>query len=293
MNSVYRQIQSLAIAVTLAFGLQACTVSEILPNAEFNTLMVDADAAIHDGRWQLAEAKLEQAARLQPNNLGVRLKQGRVQQQSGKLAQAHNTYQQIIDSASTASGKDLEIIKEAREYQARLGFKPLDKTEVVEPAVSVEASSPINTEARIADVQAVANPPVAEARELPPEAVPPVRDAAADDEAVIRTRLDAWRLAWQQQRVSDYLAFYVADFSGDLDSHVAWRQQRNDRISAADGLQIEIADLQVSLQAADQATVTFTQRYRADRHRDVGLKILRLQKVDNEWLIVSEQFRKQ
>lgn len=293
MNSVYRQIQSLAIAVTLAFGLQACTVSEILPNAEFNTLMVDADAAIHDGRWQLAETKLEQAARLQPNSLGVRLKQGRVQQQSGKLAQAHNTYQQIIDSASTASGKDLEIIKEAREYQARLGFKPLDKTEVVEPAVSVEASSPINTEARIADVQAVANPPVAEARELPPEAVPPVRDAAADDEAVIRTRLDAWRLAWQQQRVSDYLAFYVADFSGDLDSHAAWRQQRNDRISAADGLQIEIADLQVSLQAADQATVTFTQRYRADRHRDVGLKILRLQKVDNEWLIVSEQFRKQ
>lgn len=293
MNSVYRQIQSLAIAVTLAFGLQACTVSEILPNAEFNTLMVDADAAIHDGRWQLAETKLEQAARLQPNSLGVRLKQGRVQQQSGKLAQAHNTYQQIIDSASTASGKDLEIIKEAREYQARLGFKPLDKTEVVEPAVSAEASSPINTEARIADVQAVANPPVAEVRELPPEAAPPVRDAADDDEAVIRTRLDAWRLAWQQQRVSDYLAFYVADFSGDLDSHAAWRQQRNDRISAADGLQIEIADLQVSLQAADQATVTFTQRYRADRHRDVGLKILRLQKVDNEWLIVSEQFRKQ
>lgn len=292
MNSVYRQIQSLAIVVTLALGLQACSVSEILPNAEFNTLMVDADAAIHDGRWQLAATKLEQAARLQPNNLGVKLKQGRVQQQSGKLALAHNTYQQIIDSASTASGKDLEIIKEAREYQARLGFKPLDKAEVVQPAVSAEASSSLNTEARVADVQAVANPPVAEARELPPEAVTPVRDVA-DDEAVIRARLDAWRLAWQQRRVSDYLAFYAVDFSGDLDSHVAWRQQRNDRISAAGDLQIEIAGLQVNLQAADQATATFIQRYRAARHRDVGLKTLRLQKIDNEWLIVSEQFRKQ
>src|SRR5690606_12140803 len=183
-----------------AIGLQACSVSEILPNAEFNTLMVDADTAIHDGRWQLAEAKLEQAARLQPSNLGIKLKQGRVQQQSGRLALAHNTYQQIIDSAAIATSKDLEVVQAARKYQSKLGFKPLDKTEVVEPSDSTEAATPSvevavsdATDATMTDVQAVSSPPLTESRELPAEPVASVEDAA-DDEAVIRARLDAWRL---------------------------------------------------------------------------------------------------
>lgn len=294
MKNIYVQIQSLAIVACLAFGLQACSVNDILPDAGFNTLMVEADAAIHDGRWDIATSKLEQASSMQPNNLSVKLKLGQVYQQGGKLALAHNTYQQIIDAAATAKGKDIEVVQTARSQQAKLGFKPIDKATVLEPVSA--AAAPVTTESGV-------QPPV---KAQTPEAVPlpsepialkdespqPVSDSVSD-QAVISERLEAWRLAWQQQRVSDYLAFYRADFTGGLSSHAAWRQQRTGRIEEAKDLQIDISGLQVVLQDANLATVTFTQVYQAANHRDVGLKTLHLQKINDQWLIANEQFSKQ
>lgn len=294
MKNVYAQIQSLAIAACLVFGLQACSVNDILPDAEFNTLMVDADAAIHDSRWDVATSKLEQASRLQPNNLAVKLKQGQVYQQSGKLALAHNTYQQIIDAAATAKGKDLEIVQSARMQQAKLGFKPIDKATVLEPdsiaaaPVATGSDAQSSTEGRVQDAAPLPIEPIAQKDVVPQPVINSV-----NDEAVISERLEAWRLAWRQQRVSDYLAFYKADFTGGLRSHAAWRQQRADRIKTAKDLQIDISSLQMELQDADKATVTFTQTYQAANHRDVGLKTLSLQRINGQWLIANEQFSKQ
>jgi len=295
MKNVYLRTKSIAVFALLALSLQACSVTEkILPNAEFNTLMVDADAAIHDGRWDIATSKLEQASSMQPNNLSVKLKQGQLYQQSGKLALAHNTYQQIIDTAATAKGKDLEIVQTAREQQAKLGFKPIDKTALLEPVST--AAAPVVTES---DVQSPATVQAVEAVRLPSESIvlqdesrQPVGDIAHAD-AVISERLEAWRLAWQQRRVSDYLTFYMTDFTGGLSSHAAWRQQRIDRIETAKNLQTDMSNLQVVLQDANRATVTFMQAYQAANHRDVGVKTLHLQKINNQWLIAREQFSKQ
>ncbi len=290
----YVQIQSLAIAAGLVLGLQACSVNDILPNAEFNTLMVDADAAIHDNRWDVATSNLEQASRLQPNNLAVKLKQGQVYHQSGKLALAHNTYQQIIDAAATAKGKDLEIVQSAMAQQAKLGFKPIDKATVLEPdsiaAASVVTGSDAqpSTESRVQDATPLPTEPIAQKATSPQAAINSV-----DDEAVISARLEDWRLAWQQRRISEYLAFYRGDFTGGLRSHAAWRQQRTDRIKTVKDLQIDISSLRVELLDVDKATVTFTQSYQAANHRDLGLKTISLQKINNQWLIVNEQFSKQ
>jgi tetratricopeptide (TPR) repeat protein len=294
MKNVYVQIQSLAIAACLVFGLQACSVNDILPNAEFNTLMVDANAAMHDNRWDVATSKLEQASRLQPNNLGVKLKQGQVYQQSGKLALAHNTYQQIIDTSATAKGKDIEIVQSAKTEQAKLGFKPIEKAAVLEPdstaaaPVVTRSDMPPSTEGRVQDTVPLPTEPIAQKATSPQPVINSV-----DDEAVISARLEAWRLAWQQQRISDYLAFYRPDFTGGLRSHAAWRQQRTVRIKTAKDLQIDISSLQMELQDAEKATVTFTQTYQAANHRDVGLKTLSLQKINNQWLIANEQFSEQ
>jgi tetratricopeptide (TPR) repeat protein len=294
MKNVYAQIQSLAIVASLALGLQACSVNEILPNAEFNTLIVDAEAAIHDSRWDIATTKLEQASRLQPNNLDVKLKQGKVYQQSGKLALAHNTYQQIIDAAATTKGTDIEVVKTARTQQAKLGFKPIDNTLVLEPVSAAATLDGAGSESQpFAKVQAAEAVPLpTESIVLKEETPQPVSDSSSN-QVVISERLEAWRLAWQQRRVSDYLAFYTAEFTGGLSSHAAWRQQRVGRIEAAKDLQVDISNLQVVLLDADRATVTFTQAYQAAKHRDVGLKTLHMQKINNQWMIAREQFGKQ
>lgn len=290
MKSKNQLFKSLAVIIPLVFGLQACSVNEILPNAEFNTLMVDADAAIHDGRWELASEKLEQAARLQPKNLSVKLKQGRVLQKSGKLALAHNAYQQIIDEYENVSGKDREIIDAAREYQSQLGFKPLDKSDLIDSASATEAAVLAKNKPQNSDAQPLADADGIEAKELAPL---PAVEVPVDAESHIRDGIEAWRRAWQEKRIDDYFSYYAADFAGEFSSPSEWRTRRKDRISAANDMEIEILDLAVGLDGENQATVRFTQRYRAAKYQDVGLKTIQLRKIDDKWLIVSERFRKE
>ncbi|HEY8354916.1 MAG TPA: tetratricopeptide repeat protein [Methylophilaceae bacterium] len=290
MNNKLRQFRSLALAAILAAGLTSCSVNDILPNAEFNTLMVDADAAIHDGRWDVAIDKLEQAARLQPDNLEVRLKRGRALQKSGKLALAHNAYQQIIDSGEKASGRDREIIQTARRYQAELGFRPLDKAEIVEVPAEIEAALAAGEETTV-EVSAIDAASIIDAQELSSSTQSSATEI--DEDAALRSRVNAWRQAWAEKRIDDYFDFYATGFTGGFDSHDAWRKQRRERINAARDLRIEISDMDVQRPDDERATVSFTQRYRTATYRDEGRKTLQLRKIDNEWRITDEQFLKQ
>lgn len=289
MNRKYSLLKTTALALCLSFSLFACSVPKILPDSEFNTLIVDADVAIHDGRWDDASAKLDQAIMLQPNNLNVKLKQGLAYQLSGKLALAHNAYQQIIDAAPNPTGKNIEIVRAAKTNQAKLGFKPLEPVvpPVDEASVSAESSA----------VEPIAIPAdTVEAKELIAEV------AAASDETqpvskpeqdVVAERIEAWLAAWQEQRVEDYLAFYQSDYRGSYSSHAEWRKQRDNRIKAAKDINISIASLKVELAAEDKAIAEFTQTYQSAIHTDRGLKTLHLQKVQGSWLITREEFSQQ
>lgn len=289
MNRKYSLFQSTVLTLCLSLGLFACSVPKILPDSEFNTLMVDADLAIHDGRWQDASAKLDQAIMLQPNNLNVKLKQGLAYQLSGKLALAHNAYQQIIDAAPNPTGKNIEIVRAAKTNQAKLGFKPLES--VVPSTDSASGSSDSST------VEAATMPADAvEAKELIAEVAAASNETAPVSKSetdVVAERVEAWLAAWQEQRVEDYLAFYQADYKGGFASHAEWRQQRSNRIKAAKDINISIAGLKVELPTDDKAVAKFTQTYQSALHTDRGLKTLYLQKVQGRWLITREEFSQQ
>jgi tetratricopeptide (TPR) repeat protein len=281
-----------------AIGMAACTMPknvlpDLMPDAEFNTLMVDADSAMHDAKWDVALKKLQQAGGLKPDDLAVKLKQGLVYQNSGRLALAHNAYQQIIDVETEAKGKNLEIVQKARNYQAKLGFAPLDATssepnKVSTPVAAVQQPAEA-TETKAADLPMAVEAPVA----LAPPAAEEVPQQSANVEDAILERIQAWVQAWQKKRVSDYYGFYVADFRGDYTSHAIWRKQRNARISAAGNITIRLDDLKIELQDADNAVAGFRQTYQSSSLTDVGIKTLRLKKVGDLWLIADEQFRKQ
>lgn len=291
MKRDYSLVKTILLMLCLSVGLVACSLpTKILPDAEFNALMVDADAAIHDGRWEVASRKLDQAALIQPNNLNVKLKQGLAYQLSGKLAMAHNAYQQIIDAAHNPTGKNIEIIRAAKTNQAKLGFKSL--VAVSEPSISVPEAG----QSTSAESTAVAlAPDTVEAKELIAEvaSISSKVPAEANNEAHVSQQIKAWLAAWQEKRVDDYIAHYQSDFKGDFSSHAEWKKQRASRINAAKGLTVQIAELKVEQRDADTAMATFIQTYQSAQHTDTGLKTLHLKKINDNWLITLEQFTKQ
>jgi len=291
MKREYSLVKSILLMLCLSVGLVACSLpTKILPDAEFNALMVHADAAIHDGRWEVASSKLDQAAVIQPNNLNVKLKQGLAYQLSGKLAMAHNAYQQIIDAAPNPTGKNIEIVRAAKTNQAKLGFKPL--VAVSEPSTSATEASQPSAEEPAAIALA---PDTVEAKELIAEvaSVSSEVPAKTNNEALVSQQIQAWLAAWQEKRVDDYMAHYQPDFKGDFSSHVDWRKQRTSRINAAKGITIQIAELKVEQRDTDTAMATFIQTYQSAQHTDTGLKTLHLKKINDNWLITLEQFTKQ
>lgn len=300
VNSPVKSILAMFVLVLFTGGLASCSMPKsllpenIMPGAEFNTLMVEADAAMHDANWELALKKLQQAGGLRPDDLTVKLKQGQVYHNSGRLALAHNAYQQIIDTEASAKGKNLEIIQKAKNYQTKLGFAPLDKTgdttqtQAAAAPASVDEQTAV-TEAKPAGLPVALEAPVA----LPPPATEEAPQKPVNVEDAIVERIQAWAQAWQQKRISDYLSFYTDDFRGDQASHAAWRKQRNARISAAGTISVSIDGLKVEQQDADNAVASFRQTYRSSSLTDVGVKTLRLKQIDGVWLIADEQFRKQ
>lgn len=291
MNREYSLARSIFIISLLSLGLLACSMpTRILPNAEFNALMVDADAAIHDGQWSVAISKLDQAAILQPNNLNVKLKQGLAYQLSGKMALAHNAYQQIIDAEPKPGGKTAEIVRAAKTNQAKLGFKSLEPVE--EQALAPTESAASNSDIPLAPDSIEAKELIAEVASVKESTQVPSTAEINEDEHVI-AQINAWLSAWQEKRVGDYLSFYEAGFSGDYSSNAEWRKQRTVRVNAARNIHIQISELKIKQQDTDTAMATFIQIYQSANHTDTGLKTLHLKKVNDNWLIAREQFSKQ
>lgn len=294
MQSIWKNVLLAGVIALLA----ACSLTrDLLPNAEFNALMVDADSATQEGRWEQALDKLERAAVLRPGDLDVKLKQGLVYQLSGKLAQAHNTYQQIIDAAPQAGSRYAETVRTARTNQAKLGFsRPQPAQDTPAPVAVKPPPPPVATTAPLAapdaplDQQEIAAPAPTAVEETP---AAPSDDAAADvarQQAEITERIQLWLVAWQEQRLADYFACYAPDFSGDQSSHARWRARRTTVIGAARNPDIRISELRIERIDEHHAVASFEQRYRADGYADAGRKTLKLEKTGRDWLIVDERF---
>jgi Flp pilus assembly protein TadD len=83
------------ILLCFALALASCTYTtklgdKLLPDSEYNTLVVKADAAMQDGEWIKAADFYEKAGLLKPENWDLKLKEATAYQKAGKLAQAFN-----------------------------------------------------------------------------------------------------------------------------------------------------------------------------------------------------------
>lgn len=126
--------------------------------------------------------------------------------------------------------------------------------------------------------------------ETPAEPLKPV--APAGESPLILNRLKAWEAAWTARDVKNYLGFYAADFVPESgQSREAWARQREQRISKANGIRLEIQNPVVKLAGSDTATVAFRQIYSAENFSDTSDKVLEWRKQNGQWLIVGEKVR--
>jgi tetratricopeptide (TPR) repeat protein len=292
-------MQKLLRLSCLAFlmTLSACVITEkfekVSVDSEFNTVVVKADAAMHEGEWAKAASFYEKAAQMQPDQLDWRVKQAQAYRNGGNLAQAFNIYQLIVASNAPSNAANDSAIKLAKTQLAKSGFKlePLSKLIETKPVQHVEPAEAL-VKAKSTEVP----PPPAKIVTVDADVAPaPVVDKkkveALDASKAVFDELNAWRAAWQSKNMKAYFSHYVEDFSGEAKNAKAWREERADKIKSAKNIQVTFSDAQVNFVADDTAELKFKQHYRSGNYKDIGQKTLQLKKVDNRWLIAQEVFK--
>ena len=124
----------------------------------------------------------------------------------------------------------------------------------------------------------------------------PTQQVAAfgDPAEVSKSLIDktkAWAKAWENKDLNSYIAFYAPNFKPEEGSYEAWVSHRRDRISKAQGIDIEISDLQVipSFDKPDEYEISFIQDYSAKNYQERSKKILTWKESKGVWQIIREQ----
>lgn len=118
--------------------------------------------------------------------------------------------------------------------------------------------------------------------------------AFGDPAEVSKSLIDktkAWARAWESKDLNSYIAFYAPNFTPEAGSYEAWAANRRDRISKAQGIDIEISDLQVipSFDKPDEYEISFVQDYRAKFYQERSRKVLTWRENQGVWQIIREQ----
>lgn len=281
-----KTIQTL-MTLLLCFVMVGCGVNKTIhqkyfPDAEFNTLVVSADAAMGRADWGKAISAYEEALVLKPKNTEIKIKLANAYERDGKLAQAFNTYQLILDDSQVSS----ETLKTVKAKQDKLGFKKDPIVPVVIDDAQSKQATPM-TELVIAPAQDVKDVPTIET----PEPLPAKQVNIAEMEAEVQNFLNSWRDAWASKNLNRYYDHYVVTFAGDSKNTVAWRAQRKNKILVNKTIVVNLENVVMTSIAHDQAEVSFIQTYQAGSYQDKGKKILKLQKIDGRWQIVQETFK--
>jgi tetratricopeptide (TPR) repeat protein len=286
------------LLLSLALSLASCGITDKInkkyfPDGEFNSLVVKGDAAMDRADWDKAIAAYEEAASIKPQDGGIKLKQANAYERDGKLAQAFNLYQIILDSPQYGD----EVFKAAKARQAKLGFKP----EPVVPVKAPEIIPPPEPENKIEKFEDkpkppdLVIPPAKDVKDVPTVEAPvaPVIKQVnmAQMQTEVQAFLNSWRDAWASKNLNRYYDHYVVTFAGDSKNTAAWRAQRKFKIMVNKTIVVNLDDVVLTSIANDQAEVSFTQHYQAGAYQDKGKKTLKLQKTDGRWQIVQETFK--
>ena len=287
------------ISICFVMALASCTYTtkladQLLPDADYHTLVVKADAAMHDGQWAKAAEFYEKAGQLKPNDWDIKLKQAKAYRNDGKLAQAFNTLQIIIDAKGGMSDSKDSILQSAKESQIKLGFNNEATVTQVEEVNQSQASSDQSQVEEGVIQEAIEDiPPIPEQSLTVDEVIQNPEQVesfvVAEDKGIL-DEVNAWADAWADKRLDAYFAHYVDGFSGEMANPKAWQLSRKNKILHSKQIKITLSEIKIN-NLESSVEVVFKQNYESGSYQDVGRKTLEMIKVKGRWLIMKELFK--
>lgn len=268
-------------------------------------------------QYDKAKVALEMAIRTHPSYATAHENLGDIY---ARLAsQAYDKALQLDSNNATAQNK-LAMMRDLMSLSGRAGARP--------PATAVAAAVPAPTVAAPAPATTAAppaakptTPPIAAALPAPvtvptpaptakpaaPAAAPaappatapttapttkpaeskPAPEAAAT--AGVSKAVEQWAAAWSGKDVKSYLGNYATDFQPPNGaSRSAWEQERTQRITKPGKIEVDIENLDVSVDG-DKATAKFRQHYRSANLSTSSNKTLVLARHGGKWQIQQER----
>lgn len=107
-------------------------------------------------------------------------------------------------------------------------------------------------------------------------------------EQQIQRAVQAWADAWSASKAGEYLAAYTLDYHPNGMSQFDWLKQRQQLLRDHQTAQIDVRDIQVSLQDDTHASASFMQVYRRASGLERQAKTLQMVKQSDKWLIAGE-----
>lgn len=152
-------------------------------------------------------------------------------------------------------------------------------------AEKAKAEKPVQQAAAVAVETTPAPAPAAAVAAAPsPSPAPaPVAAVTGGDTASVEAFVRSWAAAWSAKDLASYYSHYADSFQT-----AGWKANRKARIVNKRNINVRTSDYKVRVNG-DRATVSFLQNYRSDRFKSNVRKTLRLQRVGDRWVIVSER----
>ena len=206
--------------------------------------------------WQALRMQFPSSLEL-GNNLAVLL------MQEGEYQQAQTILEQSLHANNQVS-KALGNLNQLYSYQAQQAYKQVfSRLDVTKPKgqwlVLTEAS----------DIKVVSS------------------DFA--DQKQVTQAVEAWRQAWSNKNVVDYLAAYSDSFvPANSQSIKAWRSARQRSLTGPRFIEVYVSDVKLTPLTEELVRFTFNQRYRSNIVQDEVIKVLLLEKTAGQWKIVQE-----
>lgn len=206
--------------------------------------------------WQALRMQFPSSLEL-GNNLAVLL------MQEGEYQQAQTILEQSLHANNQVS-KALGNLNQLYSYQAQQAYKQVfSRLDVTKPKgqwlVLTEAS----------DIKVVSS------------------DFA--DQKQVTQAVEAWRQAWSNKNVVDYLAAYSDSFvPANSQSLKAWQSARQRSLTGPRFIEVYVSDVTLTPLTEELVRFTFNQRYRSNIVQDEVIKVLLLEKTAGQWKIVQE-----
>lgn len=211
-----------------------------------------------------AAFEIWQALRMQfPNSLELSNNLAVLLMQRGDFQQAQTILEQGLHANNQVS-KALSNLNQLYAYQAQKAYKQVfNRLDVASPKGQWLAL----TEA--SDIKVVSS------------------DFA--DQKHVTQAVEAWRQAWSNKNVSDYLAAYSENFvPANSQSLKAWRNARERSLTGPRFIEVYVSDVELTPLTEELVRFTFNQRYRSNIVQDEVIKVLLLEKTAGQWKIVQE-----